>query len=52
MCADTAQVHPAGAMLDEHQDVQSLEQHGVRVLEVHGEDPGSLGAQELPPRRA
>jgi hypothetical protein len=50
MCSDTAQVHPAGAMLDEHQDIQAFEQHGVDVQEVHGENPGSLGAQELPPR--
>jgi hypothetical protein len=52
MCGDTPQVHPAGAMLDEHQHVQALEQHGAGVLEVHGEDPGGLGVQELPPRRA
>src|SRR5437016_2385943 len=49
---DTAEVHPAGAVLDEHQDVQSLQQHGVHVQEVDGEDPGGLGVQELPPRRA
>ncbi len=51
MCGDTPQLHPAGVMLDEHQHVQALEQHGVDVQEVHGEDPGSLGVQELPPRR-
>src|SRR5437899_11453251 len=28
---DAAQMHPAGAMFDEHQDVQSLQQHGVHV---------------------
>ena len=49
---DAAQMHPAGAMLDEHQDVQSLQQHGVHVEEVDREDPGSLGVPELPPRRA
>ncbi len=43
---------PAGAMFDEHQDGQALEQHGAGVQEAGGEDPGSLGAQELPPRRA
>ena len=41
-------MHSAGAVLDEHQDVQSLQQHGVHVEEVDGEDPGRLGAQELP----
>ena len=39
-------------MLDEHQDIQSLAQHGVRVQEVDREDPGSLSVQELPPGRA
>jgi len=48
----TAEVHPAGAVLDEHQDIQSLAQHGVHVQEVDREDPGSLGVQELPPGRA
>ena len=46
---DAAQMHPAGAMFDEHQDVQPLQQHGVHVEEVHSEDPGGLGVQELPP---
>jgi hypothetical protein len=45
-------VHPAGAVLDEHQDVQSPEEHGIHVQEVDGEDPGGLGMQELPPGRA
>jgi hypothetical protein len=31
-CA-AAEVHPAGAVLDEHQDVQPVQQHGVRVQE-------------------
>jgi hypothetical protein len=44
-------VHLAGAVLDELQDVQSPEQHGVHVQEVDGEDPG-LGVQELPPGRS
>jgi hypothetical protein len=52
MCGDAAEVHPAGAVLDEHQDVQSVEQHGVHVQEVDGEDPGGLGVQKLPPGRA
>ena len=49
---DSAEVHPAGAMLDEYQDVQSSEQHGVHVQEVDGDDLGGLGVQELPPGRA
>jgi hypothetical protein len=36
------------AVLDEHQDVQPRQQHGVHVQEVKGEDPGGLGMQELP----
>jgi hypothetical protein len=48
---DAAQVHPAGTVLDEYQDVQALEQHGARVQEIDREDPGGLGCQELPPRR-
>jgi hypothetical protein len=42
-------VHPAGAVLDEYQDIQSLQQRGVDVQEVDGDDPGGLGVQELPP---
>jgi hypothetical protein len=38
-------------MLDENQDIQPLQQHGVDVQEVNGDDPGGLGVQELPPRR-
>jgi hypothetical protein len=45
-------VHPAGAVLDEYQDVYALQQHGVHVQEVDCEDPGCLGVQELPPARA
>jgi len=36
-------VHPAGAVLDEHHDVQPPEEHRVHVQEVNGEDPGRLG---------
>jgi hypothetical protein len=39
-------------VLDENQDVQPLQQHGVHVQEVDGEDLGGLGVQELPPGRA
>jgi hypothetical protein len=45
-------MHPAGTVLDEHQNVYPLQQHGVHVQEIDREDPGSLGCQELPPRRA
>ena len=49
---DAAEVHPAGAMFDEHQHVQALgSSHGIHVQEVNGEDPGCLGMQELPPLR-
>ena len=50
--SDPAEVHPAGAVLDEYQDIDALQQHGVHVQEVDGEDPGCLGVQELPPCRA
>jgi hypothetical protein len=50
--SDPAQMHPAGSMLDEHQHVYALQQHGVHVQEINREDPDSLGMQELPPRRA
>jgi hypothetical protein len=49
---DAAQVHPAGTVLDEHQHVHALQQHGVHVQEIDREDPGGLGCQELPARRA
>jgi hypothetical protein len=45
-------MHPAGAVLDEHQHVQARQQHGVNVQTINREDPGRLGVQELPPRRA
>jgi hypothetical protein len=49
---DAAEVHPAGAVLDEHQDIQPLQQHGVHMQEVDREDPAGLSAQELLPGRA
>jgi hypothetical protein len=49
---DTAEVPAAGAVLDEHQDVQPLQEHGINVQKVGREDPGGLGLQELPPGRA
>ena len=52
MCGDASEVHPAGAIPDEHQDVQSLQQDGIDMQEVDREDPGGLGVQELLPGRA
>jgi hypothetical protein len=46
---DAAQVHAAGAVLDEYQDVEALEQDGVYVQEADREDAGGLGCQELAP---
>jgi hypothetical protein len=39
-------------VLDEHQDMQSFQQHHVCVQQVGREDPGGLGVQELTPGRA
>jgi hypothetical protein len=44
---DAAQVHPAGAVLDEHQHVQPCQQHRVHVQEVHGHDPGRPGRRRV-----
>ena len=52
MRSDSADVHPAGPMLDEYQDVQPVQQHGVHMQEIHRENPGGLSVQELPPGRA
>jgi hypothetical protein len=35
MRGDAAQVHPAAAVLDEHQHVEALEQHSVHVQEIN-----------------
>jgi hypothetical protein len=48
---DAAEVHPAGAVLDKHQDIQPFQQHGVNMQEVDRDDPGRLSLQELPPGR-
>jgi hypothetical protein len=45
------QVQPAGAVLDEYQHVQPLEQHGFHRQEVTGDDRVRPGGQELPPCR-
>jgi hypothetical protein len=46
---DAANVDPAGAVLDEHQDIEPFEQHCVGVQEIYGENPGGLSGEELPP---
>ena len=48
---DAAQMHPAGVMLDDHQDIQPFQQHRINVQEVHREYAAGLRGQELPPRR-
>jgi hypothetical protein len=49
---DAAPMHPAAAVLDEHQHIQPPQQHGVCVQEIDRDDPGSLGMKKLSPRRA
>ena len=49
---DAAEVHPAAAMLDEHQHVQPGQRDSIHVQEIDSQDPGGLRAQELPPGRA
>jgi hypothetical protein len=44
MGGDAAEGHPAGAVLDEHQDVKSSQQRGVNVQ--GGTGPGSHGAAQ------
>jgi hypothetical protein len=46
---DAGQVHAAGAMLDEEQDVQAAQEHGIDVEEVRREDRSGLPGQERPP---
>ena len=43
------QVHTAGAVLDEEQDVQAPQKHGVDMEEVDSEDRRGLTGQERPP---
>jgi hypothetical protein len=52
MSGYAANVGPAGAMLDEHQDIEPFEQHCVGVQEIYGKNPGGLSREELPPGRA
>jgi hypothetical protein len=46
-----ARVQAPGAVLDEHQHVDPLEQHGLYHQEVTGDERVSLGGQKLPPGR-
>ena len=45
-------VDPAGGNLQHQQDVQALEQHGLSMEEVAGQDSLGLGGQELLPGQA
>jgi len=46
---DPGQVHAAGAVLDEGQGVEALEEDGAGVEEVCGQDRGGLAGQGLAP---
>ncbi len=48
---DAGEMDAAGAVLDDDQDIEATEQHGVHVNEVDREDAVGLGGQELPPGR-
>ena len=39
----------SGVQLDEEQDLEPLQEHGVHGEEVTGDDAGCLPAQERPP---
>jgi hypothetical protein len=49
MGGDAEQPHPAGGQLDDEQNVQAAQQHGLDVGEVAGQDALGLGGQELRP---
>ncbi len=46
---DPGQVHAAGAVLDEEQHVQALQEYGIDVEEVDRQDRLRLGVRERPP---
>jgi hypothetical protein len=50
-CGYPGQVQPPGAVLDEHQHVQPLQQHRFHHQEVARDDRVGPGCQELPPGR-
>jgi hypothetical protein len=45
---DSGQTHPAGAVLDEEQDVRAAQEDGVDVEEVRSQDRRGLPGQEPP----
>jgi len=45
-------VDAAGAVLDDDQGLEAVEQHGVHVDEIGGEDAAGLSDEELLPGRA
>jgi hypothetical protein len=49
MVGHTCQMNPAGADLEEEQDVQPAQEHRIHGEEVPGDDPGGLRPQETPP---
>jgi hypothetical protein len=52
MGGDPGEVHAAAAVLDHDEDVETMQEHGIDVGEVDGEDRVGLRDQELPPGRA
>jgi hypothetical protein len=48
---DAQDVHGPSLDLHYEQHIQALQQHGIDVQEIAGEDAGCLGGQELPPSR-
>lgn len=48
---DPGQVHAATVVLDDEEDVEAAQEHGVDVGEVDCEDRVGLRRQELPPGR-
>lgn len=46
VAGDAGDVHAPGAVLDEEQDEQAPEKHGVHVEDVDGEDPLRLSGEE------
>jgi hypothetical protein len=45
---DAAEVHSAGAVLDEHQHTQPDQRHSICVQKVGRQDPGGLRVPGLP----
>jgi hypothetical protein len=47
MGGDPGEVHAAAAVLDDDEDVEAAQDHGVDVTEIQGQDRVGLGGQEL-----